>query len=166
INHLSVNVGHIGSLERRFHSNKMKAEEEKKASTLSNVAHPVDDIYKVTSFNSNHNNTTYNIKAHNGQVTSCDCPDFQQHFFPYKHIFYIALYDPMVTVHPQAVTQYTWYETNINPSSLLLLQTIPSITTQKEQLLSKFKEVKSNFNHIDHRLARSLVSNTNEEEEF
>ncbi|KAG2216820.1 hypothetical protein INT45_013892 [Circinella minor] len=61
VSRLSVNVGRMGALERRFRVNEIKAEKEKRMPSPSNIIRLVDEEYSVQSFENNTNDTTYNV---------------------------------------------------------------------------------------------------------
>ena len=61
LSRLSVNVGRMGTLERRFRVNEIKAEKEKCMPSPSNIIRLVDEEYSVQSFENNTNDTTYNV---------------------------------------------------------------------------------------------------------
>ena len=61
LSRLSVNVGRMGTLERCFHVNEIKAEKEKRMPSPSNIIRLVDEEYSVQSFENNTNDTTYNV---------------------------------------------------------------------------------------------------------
>ncbi|KAG2212839.1 hypothetical protein INT45_008669, partial [Circinella minor] len=61
VSRLSVNVGRMGALERRFHVNEIKAEKEKSLPSPSTIIRLLDEEYLVESFANNTNNTAYNV---------------------------------------------------------------------------------------------------------
>ena len=59
VKRLSVNVGRMGSTERRLRANEIKAEKEQRSRSPSSIIHVSDSEYSVVSFNNNAHNAIY-----------------------------------------------------------------------------------------------------------
>ncbi|KAG2216680.1 hypothetical protein INT45_007681 [Circinella minor] len=153
---LSVNVGRMGALERRFHVNEIKAEKEKSLPSPSTIIRLLDEEYLVESFANNTNNSVYNAKAQNSQIISCTCPYFQQ------HMFYIELHDPSVTVRPQINTQHIWGESSSTTATTIQQEHQPQ-NGPKQQLSDAINKLASKTRDLKRRIDRTMINNNNEE---